>query len=370
MSNTHNDIPVIESRPLRKGPRVVVGVIDAGTLIAQSSVPRRDTRTRTGYQRDPSQTRVNRLEGELRSGRVDLPTAVFLSIRNGSDALLEDNEKGLRLRVGDHPLNVVDGQHRIGSLGRLVKEDPETWSPFKVPFVCVLGANEHQEMEQFYVVNSTAKSVRTDLAYDLLKQQAENDPALSDALEERGERWKVAGQTVVERLAEESTPWKGRIRFPGQDVLATTINNSGMVNSLKQMLASPYFSSLTTDNQVKILDAYWHGIRSVLPECFEDPTKCSLQKTTGVITLHVLLLSVIEHVRSAGRSVIEPESYQQVLEIPLLELQGENPEGDVTRGSEFWRVGSLGAAGSFSSNAGRRVLLAKIRSRLPRIEIE
>ena len=370
MSDKSNAIPVIESMPLRKGPRVVVGVLDAGTLIDQHFVPRRDTRTKTGYQRDLSPTRVNRLESELRARRVDLPTAVFLSMRDGANALLEDDEKGFRLKLAGRPLNVVDGQHRVASLRRLVDEDPERWSGFKVPFVCVLGANEHQEMEQFYVVNSTAKSVRTDLAYDLLKQQAENDPGLSDSLEERGEKWKVAGQTVVERLAEESSLWRSRIRFPGEPVAATTINNSGMVNSLKQLLASPYFSSVTTDNQVKIVDAYWHGIQAVLPECFAEPTEHAIQKSTGVTTMHVLLVSVIEHVRSAGNSVIEPSSYGRVLETPLTELQGENPEGDVARGTEFWRVGSAGAAGSFSSNAGRRVLLAKIRSRLPKIEVE
>ena len=64
------------------------------------------------------------------------------------------------------------------------------------------------------MVNSTAKSVRTDLAYDLLKQQAENDPTLAESLEERGEKWKVAGQAIVERLGEESNLWRSRIRFP------------------------------------------------------------------------------------------------------------------------------------------------------------
>ena len=371
MSDNNKAIPVIESTPLRKGPRVVVGVLDAATLIDQHVVPRRDTRNKTGYQRDLTQTRVNRLESELRARRVDLPTAVFLSMRDdSSDVLLEDDEKGLRLRVAGRSLNVVDGQHRIASLCGLVRDDPEKWSGFKVPFVCVLGANEQQEMEQFYVVNSTAKSVRTDLAYDLLKQQAEHDPRLSEALEERGEKWKVAGQTIVERLGEESVLWRSRVRFPGEPIGATTISNSGMVNSLKQLLSSPYFSRVTTDNQIKILEAYWHGVEAVLPECFEQPTEHAIQKSLGVMAIHVLLVSVIEHVRSAGDSVIEPSSYERVLEIPLTELQGENPEGDVARGSEFWRVGSAGAAGSFSSNAGRRVLLAKIRSRLPEIAIE
>ncbi len=370
MNQHTKDIPVIESRPLRKGSRVVVGVLDAGTLIARHAVPRRDTRTKTGYQREVSQTRVNRLERDLRMGRVDLPTAVFLSMRDDTGALLENDENGLRLKLGKRSLNVVDGQHRVESLRRLVEEDSQKWSGFKVPFVCVLGTSEHEEMEQFYVVNSTAKSVRTDLAYDLLKQQAEHDPTLSIALEERGERWKVAGQTIVERLGAESSVWRARIRFPGDPVGTTTVNNGGMVNSLKQLLSSPFFSNLTTDNQIKILGAYWRGIQAAVPDCFESPGDYAIQKQTGVITMHVLLLSVIEHVRSSGNSVIEPSSYARVLAKPLGELEGETPEGELARGPDFWRVGSLGAAGSFSSNAGRRVLLAKIRTLLPKIEIE
>ena len=370
MNNSTKTVAVIESRPLRKGRRVVAGVLDAGTLVALHVVPRRDTRNKSGYQRDPTQARVNRLQTELRRDRVDLPTAVLLSMREDAGALVEDNAEGLRLQLAGRRLNVVDGQHRLAALRGLIDEDSEKWSAFKVPFVCVLGADEQEEMEQFYVVNSTAKSVRTDLAYDLLKQQAENDPKLAEALEERGEKWKVAGQTIVERLSRESELWKSRIRFPGEPMSDTTINNSGMVNSLKQLLASPYFGSVTTDNQVKILDAYWGGIEGVLPECFRTPTDYAIQKSTGVTTLHALLLSAIEHVRSRGDSVIEPGSYERVLDSPLGELQGETPDGDVASGCEFWRVGSAGAAGSHSSNAGRRVLMAKIRSRLPELEVE
>ena len=370
MTSSSDLIPVIESEPLRKGPRVVVGVLDVGTLIAQYHVPRRDTRKKSGYQRDVQQTRVNRLRKDLGRKNVDLPTAVLLSIRTDSDALLEDDDNGLRLCLTGRTLNVVDGQHRIAALSGLMEENPQKWSALKIPFVCVIGADEHQEMEQFHVVNSTAKSVRTDLALDLLKQRTEHDSRLASVLEERGERWKVVGQTIVERLGEESVLWRSRIRLPGDAIGGTTINNSGMVNSLKQLLSSPYFGSITTDHQVKVIDAYWHGIQAVLPECFKDPTDYAIQKSTGVMTMHTLLLSVIEHVRAAGNSVIEASSYERVLDTPLTELQGENRDNEPASGSDFWRVGAAGAAGSFSSNAGRRVLLAKIRGLLPDIEIE
>ena len=364
------EIPVIKSRSLTKGLSVVVGVIKAEVLIDRYCVPRRNARTKEGYQREPSQARVSRLKADLRRHRVDLPTAVLLSMRDGSEEALRQTEKGLFLSLNSKPLYVVDGQHRIESLRGLIDENPDEWSDFLIPFVCVLGASELEEMEQFYVVNSTAKSVRTDLAYDLLKQRAENDPEVIPALQERGEKWKVDGQKIVELLETESIVWMSRVRLPGEPKARTMINSSGMVNSLKQILSSPYFDALTTNNQVKILEAYWRGVGEVLPDCFDNPTKYTIQKTTGVITLHTFLLSVIEHVRAAGNSVIERDSYRRVLDRPLTELQGDNREGSPVQGSDFWLAGVHGAAGSFSSNAGRRVLLAKLLNLLPPIEVE
>ena len=62
----------------------VVGVITAGVLVKNSVVPHRDSRRKQGYQRPVSPTRVNKLATDLRSGRVDLPTAVLLNIRGSA----------------------------------------------------------------------------------------------------------------------------------------------------------------------------------------------------------------------------------------------------------------------------------------------
>jgi hypothetical protein len=62
--------------------------------------------------------------------------------------------------------------------------------------------------------------------------------------------------------------------------------------------------------------------------------------------MHGLLVSVIELLRSRGLSVIEAESYAQVLEEPLLNLEGDNAEGETARGPDFWLAGVRGAAGS------------------------
>ena len=62
--------------------------------------------------------------------------------------------------------------------------------------------------------------------------------------------------------------------------------------------------------------------------------------------------------------------YTDALEPVLLDLEGDTATGEPVRGSDFWLSGSEGAAGSYSSSAGRRVLTAKLRALLPEIEVE
>lgn len=302
---------------------------------------------------------------DLQSNRVDLPTAVLLNLRDFDPAVhLQRRNDQFLFAPGGSALYVVDGQHRVVALARLVEEKEAEWGSFQLPFACMLGASPEEELEQFYIVNSTAKSVRTDLAFDLLKQRAENDPSVMKGIIESGQSWKIDGERLCEALARTEI-WRSRIRFPGEEKGATTINNSGMVNSLKSLLGAPYFGALSAEDQLKILDAYWRGLREILPEAFHDPTDYTLQKVTGVQVMHLVLISSIEYMRSAGHSLEDPLAFAEVLREPLENLQETTAEGQVVSGAEFWRAGPEGAAGSFSSNAGRRVLSARIRSALP-----
>jgi hypothetical protein len=124
------------------------------------------------------------------------------------------------------------------------------------------------------------------------------------------------------------------------------------------------------ESRLGILTAYWEGVALVLPDVFRNPTEYGLQKSTGVQIMHSLLISVLELLRSTGQSVLDPEAYSEALSEALLSLEGDTAEGDVARGAEFWLAGVQGAAGSFSSNAGRRVLLARLRTELPEVEVE
>jgi DGQHR domain-containing protein len=381
-------IPVVMGPKLiRSDVPIVCGFMPIGVLVPDNFViPHHDPRTKKGYQRLPQESRINELVSDLRKGRVDLPTCVLLNVRNrdAKDAF-NDGELDLNFFRGEagtlsssryarNKFHVVDGQHRILAFEKLIvegtDEDAARWSKFMIPFVCMLGATEEEEMDQFYIVNSKAKSVRTDLAYELLSQRAKRNPEVMEGLVERGRDWQVRAQEIVQQLSETSPVWKGRIRFASMEKGDTIMPSASMVASLKPLLNSPYFKILNHDQQVAVVDAFWRGLRSLMMDAFDAPGEFALQKGVGVMVMHNILVQVLEIVRASGMSVIEADSYSKILGDPLSNLQGDDSTGNPVAGIDFWRAAPHGAAGSYSSSAGRRVLMAKIQQVLPKVSVD
>lgn len=140
----------------------------------------------------------------------------------------------------------------------------------------------------------------------------------------------------------------------------------------EKLAVLPYFQRLSRDNRLKVLEAYWQGIRESLREPFDgDHNRYALQKGIGVNAMHELLVQVIEHVRSAGESVFDAQAFRAVLEPVLTDLDGDNTKGENVTGADFWLIAPLGgAAGTYSSSAGKRVLRAKLRTALPELDVE
>jgi DGQHR domain-containing protein len=367
-------IDVVEGSALRSGTNIITGFVPVGVLLGNFEIPYYNHTTKRGYQRQPQESRINQLASEIRRERVDLPTAVLLNLRTRAAGKAVSNGKldlkKLFLSSAATKFFVVDGQHRILAFEKAVEDGWLSGRDFMIPFTCMLGADEDEEMAQFYVVNSTAKAVRTDLAYALIKRRAETEEGLMEALQERGKEWQVLGQTIVERMAVESSVWRGRIRLPAMEKPGTIIPSASMVASLKPLLSSPFFGRMNIEQQIRVIEAYWEGIRNVIREAFDDPAEFSVQKGVGVTVLHVLLPEVVELIRDKGLSPTEPESYDRLLSRALTEIQGENATGEVVTGLDFWAVSPRGAVGSYSSSAGRRVLIAKLRTLLPQLDME
>lgn len=369
-------LPVVEGQVLNSGVRTIVGSIPFSELRLRMVTPWRDARTKVGYQRKPAISRIAKLMMEIRKNRVDIPTAILLNAPDASwiSCLSEKGEHGCQsfdLSSYQGSFSVVDGQHRAIALRELYSEDAERYGAFRLQFVMMLGATERQELEQFYVVNSTAKSVKTDLAYDLLKQRAEHDGSIMRGLIESGQDWKVRAQAITEILAETSDIWRKRIRLANEAQGMTIIPSASFVTSLKTYLTYPFIESLNQDQQIRIIETYWRGVRDIMPEPFQDPESYTLLKGIGVWAMHEILPLVTEVIRSNGDSLFESVSYSRVLERMFDELEGENQNADLVKGHEFWLTAPKGgAAGSFSSSAGKRVLFSKMKQGLPTPEIE
>lgn len=365
-------VDIVSGTPLRSGTPLISGFLPVGAILGNFEIPYYNHTTKRGYQRQPQDSRINQLAAEIRKDRVDLPTAILLNIRS-RDAVKAVRSGKLHIQellTTGSKFYIVDGQHRVLSFEKAVDEGWLAGRDFLIPFTCMLGADEDEEMAQFYIVNSTAKAVRTDLAYALIKRRAETEDGLMEALQERGKEWQVLGQTIVERLAVESVVWRGRIRLPAMEKPGTIIPSASMVASLKPLLSTPFFGRMNIEQQLRVLEAYWEGIRNVIRDAFDDPAEFSVQKGVGVTVLHVLLPEVLELVRDRGLSPTEPASFEKLLSKTLTEIQGENAEGEVVTGLDFWAVSPRGAVGSYSSSAGRRVLIAKLRTLLPKLEMD
>lgn len=386
-----NKIPVIRSSDLRtrnshqQKIQTFVGIIRAETIVRHHKVPSYEPHhtkaSQQGYQRVPTESRINSLALAIKEKRVDLPTSVLLSIRGkdvGEEVLFsnKDGEFWLELdpdKADDqHALYVVDGQHRIKALEKVMGMEDVNIRNVKIPFVCMIGADEYKEMEQFHVINSNAKPVPIDLAFALLKKRAENDPEFRNFIENTGHDWKVRAQELVELLARSSKVWKGFIRLPNISKGKTTVPSSSFVKSLKHMLtaSSRFEHNKTLEQQVRIIDAYWEGIFRVLPSASEKPADYSIRKGMGVDVMHALFPLVLDYAVAQGGTIYKAESYEKVLREPLQNLEGTNSNGDSVNGEEFWRTGKLGAAGSYSSVAGKRALEKSIRRLFPDLDME
>ena len=359
---------LLKSQPILhsiRGERdTFVGTITFGELVTRYQIPHRVHATDEGYQRKPSTSRVNKLARDLHARRVDLPTAVLLSVRNSELYPRLDSSGRYILTLpsdGSRPFFVVDGQHRIEALKKVMDEDPDAeWADFKIPAVIIFGADRGVEMDQFHIVNSNAKSISTDLALDLLKTRAKKDGAFRKYLDGVGEGWKVVSQELTEKVSGRGV-WNGRIRFPNEDKAKTLINSNSFVTSLRRALEQENFATYLPEQRAAIIDAYWSGIKEALPECFEDPNSYNIQRTVGVYVLHYLLPTVLEYAVKFGSPVYDGDTYYNLFAQTLWDLTGDNQLDGEAVGPDFWRVGAEGAAGTYSSGAGQRVLREKIR---------
>lgn len=359
-------INVIESQPLNRGNRVVVGVVDAATLVDRSSLNTRDWQEQSGYQRRPNSTRVARISRLLKNSSIDLTSSFLVGIRAPATEVLTRKSDGLYLDLNGHNAHIIDAQHRVAALKKTIDEADGCLDDYSVNVNFILDSSEAVEMEVFHETNTTAERIKPDLRYDLMLQRWGKDSAYRKAIKEERKEWIIQGQILVNLLAKDSPHWQGRIQFPHEPIADTTIGNSGLVNSLRKLLTvEPGDGRFSPFELRSILKCFWSSVARALPECFlpGEATNYLLQRSTGAATMHTLLADLIERDTGEG-SLLDPSFYAPVQDV-LRSLTGENRLGEQVTGARFWLKGVEGVAAVHASNGpARRVLVDKIKAAL------
>lgn len=250
---------------------------------------------------------------------------------------------------------MVDGQHRIEALRKAINGG-ENLKNFKVAFVCLIGASEDEEMEQFHVVNSNSKSVSTDLAYDLMKSRAGFDSKYRETVIGKGEKWKIDAQNLVEYLSKNSGLWKDRIKLPNMEKGNTTVPSASFVRSLKFISQKTILFESSLEQQAQVINAYWDAIAEIYKPVFKKPEKYTLVRGLGVQVMHMIFHRAFELVRSTDGSIFKKDDFRKHLVKPLRNIEGTNGLGEEVRGVDFWVAGKQGAAGSYGGEQAKRVL--------------
>lgn len=328
-----------------------------------------------GYQREPSRARLREVANYMEGDDAIMPLGGLVNARGVGDG----EEYGERLRFEPSgpsfgrvqaglltlaedalPLFVVDMQHRLGGL-RVAMEDDQRDDLADFPVVATIadGLSRLEEIEQFELINTTQKKVRTDLARRLMAIQIE-DPERRVTLEVKGRLWEARGPVIADWLNRHGKVWRGRIVPPNKskrEMPNGIARETSFVTSLKPVLQTPLFARMQDDQVATVLDRYWEAIERIFPSAFQRPGENVIQKTAGVFSLHSLAPDVVELVRS-DYPELSAENFEKAL-APLRAL-----------GADYWRADNVDGAGRYGGMKGYAQLAVELRRLLPELQFD
>jgi DGQHR domain-containing protein len=330
-----------------------------------------------GYQRAPSMARKRAIGRYAMRPDAIMPVGGLVNARPLSDEDAEDQygtvlqfvpewENGIvevgQLTIPDEieHLYIVDMQHRLGGYDwALEQEDGAMLSDFPLVVTIADGLSRLEEVDQFDLINTTQKKVRTDLARRLKVVQAK-DPDHRLALDQQGKLWQAKGPVIADILNKGKGVWHERILPPNKskrDMRSMIIRETSFVTSLKPVLKTPYFVRQQEEHAAELIRRYWEAIRRVFPEAFLNPDAYVIQKTPGVYSLHQLAPEIFELARDKG-----DVSTEALYEIASALAQVED-------GSDFWHRENDEGAAQYGSMKGFRILASTLRQYLPSLSV-
>lgn len=298
---------------------------------------------RQGYQREPMPRHYMKVSNYVNRADSFLPTSVLLSAREKKLTFLRDapesNVGTLQIREEDLPLWEVDGQHRLKGIRHVIEEKGRTELRGFPVLVCIAdNLTKYEEIQQFHIVNTTAKGVRSDLADRLMLLMEEWHPNSVRSVIPASQVWQLRATKLTAIMNEQkNSPWEGRIRAPNTGKGGTIISERSFSTSLKPILLDSTISNYTDEGIVKWLTAFWVTVADLMPEAFEQPQDYAVQKTPGVYIFHMVIPRIFSLWLRDGKE--GRAGIQRIL--------SANPQiSEYFTNAQFWRSGSGEGAGT------------------------
>ena len=353
---------VLEGQTTDVGTQLVTTVIKVKDLVGNYAVDVFDHAKgragKGGYQRKANQSRIKKLSKLLAESKVTIPTAILGNIRKPLEKVIKFDSSGKSIVNLNSPIMIIDGQHRVASFAEVYNNpdfygiDQKKFGEIKLFISLLWNATLQEEINQFYVVNSNAKSIPVGNRQELEAYIGSGDDLISELVDLT---WEL----------DKTEEWKGKIKFPNSS--SGLIPNSGIVSSLKSVFNDSNLKKLSFKEKLDLISAVWIGVKEVLPGCFKNPEKYTLQKGIGVNTIHGLIPDIFADILTSNGMTFDKKSIQDPFDSnvwkkylkPLAKYEDNDQTGEANTvvGEEFWRVGKTGGAGQYSSGQGRSVLL-------------
>ena len=327
-----------------------------------------------GYQRAPDLGRIEKIKNyiQIETSQPIIPTALLVNARQCLN-FKEHSEDIGELEI-NQTLFVIDGQHRIAAFKDMVSNDElrEKYGYVELPIVILSNFKYEEEVEQFFVINSRQRKIKTDLAQRIYLELSKKD--INTKLIPEKDKWQGLAATIVDSLNEDPLSiWYQLIELPNDEKdlrKERLISQNYFIKSLR-----PFFSgaskrwdySSSSYNKGKdivkectsLLEDYWKMIRVVYKEAFDNKKKSILFKTVGVVSLHMVLAVFLS--KNPGLTQQEAIAKLQDLLVYARDYKKFTPE--------FWEVGNTEArnkglnAGAYSSSAGHNRIAMAILNR-------
>ncbi len=223
-------------------------------------------------------------------------------------------------------LRIIDGQHRTEGLRYAIEEKGHQPSAsMQVPVVIMEVSDRAEELDQFRIINGTAKSVRTDLVNSILTALAEHQ--VEDSVAPK-DRWKIIVTKVVDIMDRTAgSPWEDMLLMPdmvGRDFPDKIARATSVMTSIRPIYIWLEGLGIFNDRagtsfdeqsayMASILVEYSRALKAVVPKAFADPDDYVIQKTPGLFALHLVLRDRLLPWIYHGRREWDQETFEEFL---------------------------------------------------------